>query len=146
MSSGSGSGLGSSQITASVPSPRIEILCVPFKNEISFLQPFGLLSNHHLPSKPGCSEGSSSQCRTFQARELTPLGEPLQCNYSQLVVTTIQQGMGLGFYCKSAPPTIYSLWFLFDVFSNRRSFLVDSYLFHRLLFSRWLWFWCAHEK
>ena len=55
MSSGSGSGLGSSQITASVPSPRIEILCVSFKNEISFLQPFGTptpKSNHHLPSKP----------------------------------------------------------------------------------------------
>lgn len=48
LSSGSGPGLGSSQITASVPSPRIEILCVPFKNEISFLQPFGTpKSNHH---------------------------------------------------------------------------------------------------
>ena len=79
-----------------------------------------------------------------QARELTPLGEPLQCNYSP-VCGSPTLGYGTWLYCKSAPPTI-SLWFLLDVFSYRRPFLVGSYLFHQLLFSRWLWFWCAYEK
>lgn len=145
MSSGSGSGLGSSQITASVPSPRIEILCVPFKNEISFLQPFGLLKVITTCLQSQMFEGSSSQCRTFRPGS-SLLWENL-CNViiPQFVVTHHSLGYGTWLYCKSAPPTI-SLWFLFDVFSNRRSFLVDSYLFHRLLFSRWLWFWCAHEK
>ena len=62
-------------------------------------------------------------------RTLTPVGEPLQYNYSPVWGSpTPSQVYGIWLYCECAPLTV-SLWFLLYVFGYRISFLVGSYLF-----------------
>ena len=137
LSSADRSDTGSSQITASALSPGVcDILCAPFKSKISiFPSPLGFLkvSSTLLQSQilwelifplqePQAGEPN------MRLRPLTPLEEPLQCNYSP-ICRLPAQGYGID-YIVSLLLLPISLWFPFYTFSCRRSLFVGLSLFH----------------
>ena len=131
---------GTYQITVSSLGPAAcEILCVPFKSEVSISpSPLGLQKERPAGLQSQCSGGSSSQCKTPRLGSLMwGLGLSLLwenlciCNYSPICGSPTW-GMGLDYIATPPTPTIFLLFLLF-IFSCRRSFLVGFDPFHQWL-------------
>lgn len=124
---------GSYQIAALVMDTNVyEILGAPFKVEVSISpNPVGFSKLVPLAFKSKCSgsyfPSTGAQC----GAQNSLIGEPLQIIILQFVGCLPRDR---GFDYISSPLLLpVSLWFLFCVFSCRRSFLVGSNLFQRWL-------------
>ena len=127
----SGSDSGSFQITASALGPgACEILCAPFKSGVYFPQPSSSPESKLCwPSKPNVLgahlpgaglPGWGAQCG---AQTLCSLGRTSAIVIIFCCVGHLPGGMGLD--CTTSPLLLpVSLWFLFYIFSCRRSFLL----------------------
>lgn len=122
------SGPDSYQVTSALCPGSHKILCASLKDEASIFYSFLGPLKVPWPSKSTALgahlPGSGPLELNVGFRPLTPVEEPLKCNYSPACGAP-RWGYGTWLYCGSAP--LLSLWFLLFVFSSRISSLGSTF-------------------